>query len=110
VAKTTTAVVKAEFDRVGMLIKVAQQCRDDALKIQVSPKGATAQDRKALVSTAVDAIKAVEVLTGGVSDRQERVGGMAQEARDLLKALEARARERGLAAKVIEGEAVPVEP
>jgi hypothetical protein len=100
--------VNRGFDRVQALLGAAQACLDDAAKIRLSGVG-TAQDKKALISAAIDALKMVQVLTGGVSERQERVGGMAQEARDLLRALEARARQRGLAAKVIEGEVVPVE-
>src|SRR5262249_49509213 len=50
------------------------------------------QDLKALVSTAIDAIKMVEVLTGGVSDRAERNDVLAHEALVLLKELEAQKR------------------
>jgi hypothetical protein len=48
----------------------------------------TAAEKKALITAAIDAIKMVEVLTGGVSDRQERVAGMADEAKRALQQLE----------------------
>ena len=41
-----------------------------------------------IVTTALDAIKLAEVLTGGVSDRTENARGIAGEALELLEKLE----------------------
>ncbi len=91
VARTETAMTNAEFDRVAALMKVARKCLDAAAAIDVPAHGATAQDVKALASAGIDCIKLSEVLTGGVSDRQDS-GAMAREARDLLRVLQDRAR------------------
>jgi hypothetical protein len=71
--------------------------RDDATDREAAPWGqhpttVYASDIRALVTAAVDAIKMVEVLTGGVSDRAIRVGGLAEEALTLLRQLEAQKR------------------
>ncbi len=91
VARTETAMTNAEFDRVAALMKVARKCLDAAAAIEVPAHGATAQDVKAFAATGIDCIKLSEVLTGGVSDRQES-GAMTREARELLRVLEERAR------------------
>jgi hypothetical protein len=62
----------------------AQACLEQAATIRLNGAG-TASDKKALISAAGDAMKAGEVLTGGVLDRQERAAGMAQEAREALR-------------------------
>jgi hypothetical protein len=45
-----------------------------------------------LVSAAIDAIKAVELLSGGATERAEQRQGMAEEALALLRQLEQRRR------------------
>src|SRR6516162_9037311 len=65
------AAINAEFDRVQALAKVAQQCLEDAMRVRLSG-AATASDIRNLITTAIDAIKMVEVLTGGASDRTEQ--------------------------------------
>jgi hypothetical protein len=94
VARTQTAVVRAGFDRVMSLTMLAQRCLDLANAATLDPSSLNAADIRSLASTAIEAIKSVEVLTGGVSDRTERAGGMATEARELLRQLEAQKRAR----------------
>ena len=89
------AAINAEFDRVQALAKAAQQCLDAALQVRL-PSAATASDVRTLVTTAIDAIKMIEVLTGGASDRtEERSTGMPERARELLAELEAKKRAEG---------------
>jgi hypothetical protein len=85
-------VVQREFDRVAALMKVAQRCLEVAAAIEIDERSATAADIKALTTTAIDAIKMVEVLTGGVSERTASATGIADEARQLLRQLERRGR------------------
>lgn len=94
VARTQTAVVRAGFDRVLSLTMLAQRCLDTANAASLDPGDINAADIRALTSTAIEAIKTIEVLTGGVSDRTERAGGMATEARELLRRLEEQKRAR----------------
>lgn len=82
-----TEAVKRGFDRAQALMVAAEACLDDAAKIRLDGVG-TAHDKKALISAAIEAIKMVQVLTGGVADRQERVAGFAEEAREALRQLE----------------------
>jgi hypothetical protein len=89
------AAITAEFDRVQALAKVARQCLEDASRVRLSG-AATASELRILVTTAIDAIKMVEVLTGGASDRtEERASGLQEQARQLLAELEARKRAEG---------------
>jgi hypothetical protein len=80
--------VRREFDRVAALMKVAQRCLEVAATVDIDESSATVADIKALTTTAIDAIKMVEVLTGGVSDRTESARGIATEAKELLQKLE----------------------
>lgn len=97
VERTQTIVVSRNLSRVEALSLVADQCLEDAASIRVDGRGASAQDKKALLSAAIEAVKMIEVLTGGVSDRQEKVAAMSSKATDALRELEARARRRELA-------------
>ena len=81
----------APLDWVAALERVAQQCLEDVVRIRLSGAG-TAADKKALITAAIDCIKMVEVLTGGVTERKEQVAGLAEEARVALRRLEARRR------------------
>lgn len=103
IERTQTAVVNREFNRVQMLTEAAAQCLDQANAIVVAASGASASDKATLMRAAIDAMKMVEVLTGGVSDRQERTAGLATEARDLLAQLERKAK-----ARIIDVKAEPV--
>jgi len=86
------AAINAEFDRVQALAKLAQQCLEDAMRVRLSG-AATASDIRNLITTAIDAIKMVEVLTGGASDRTEqRSSELPERARELLAELEAKKR------------------
>jgi hypothetical protein len=87
VSRTRNMVVERQFDRVAALAEAAQACLEDANAMRIVGEG-TAAEKKALITAAIDAIKMVEVLTGGVSDRQERVAGMADEAKRALQQLE----------------------
>jgi hypothetical protein len=84
--------VQREFDRVAALMKVAQRCLEVAGAIDIDESSATVADIKALTTTAIDAIKLAEVLTGGVSERTATATGIAEEARQLLRQLEQRRR------------------
>jgi hypothetical protein len=87
--------VQREFDRVSALVRVAQHCLEVAAVIDIDESSATAADIKALTTCAIDAIKMVEVLTGGVSERTATTTGIADEARQLLRQLEQRRRGGG---------------
>ena len=82
--------VRREFDRVAVLMKVAQRCLEVAAAIDIDESSATAADIKALTTTAIDAIKMVEVLTGGIFERTATATGVAEEVRELLRRLEQR--------------------
>src|SRR6516165_2233650 len=84
--------VRREFDRVAVLMKVAQRCLEVAAAIDIDESSATVADIKALTTTAIDAIKMVEVLTGGISERTASATGIAEEARQLLRQLDQRRR------------------
>jgi hypothetical protein len=87
------SAVQQAFDRVAALTNAAQHCLDTAAEADLKTAALTASDIKALVSTAIDALKMVEVLTGGVSDREERSSGIAEEALLLLRQIEDQKRE-----------------
>jgi hypothetical protein len=86
-ARAETAAVKQSFNRIAALNAVAQRCLEVAAHSNIE-SATSAADIRALVTAAVDAIKLVEVLTGGVSDRTESARGIAAEARELLQKLE----------------------
>lgn len=88
--------VQQQFDRVGALTIVAQRALGAVIEKMSAGEVtvATASDIKALVSSAIDAIRLCEVLTGGVSDREEHRGGIAEEALTLLREIEEQKRER----------------
>jgi hypothetical protein len=86
--------VQQRFDQVGALNNLAQRCLDTANEIAIDATAATVSDLCGLVSTAIDALKMVEVLTGGVTDRQDRSAGIAEEAMVLLRAIEEDKRQR----------------
>jgi hypothetical protein len=93
-ARVKEAAISTGFDRVGSLLRVAHRCLDAALEMPLSLDGGTAHDLKALVSAAIDAIKTVELLSGGATERAEQRQGMAEEALALLRQLEQRRRGR----------------
>jgi hypothetical protein len=72
-----------------------QRCLEVAAAVDIDESSATPADIKALTTTAIDAIKMVEVLTGGVSERTATATGIADEARQLLRQLEQRRRGGG---------------
>jgi hypothetical protein len=92
VARLRETAVQEQFDRVTALTKLAQSCLDAANKIELDAEMLSVSDIRALVSAAIDAIKMIEVLTGGVSDRAANDAGLAEEAVALLRQLEAQKR------------------
>jgi hypothetical protein len=92
VARLRATAVQDQFDRVTALTKLAQACLDTANEIELHAEMLSVSDIRALVTAAIDAIKMVEVLTGGVSDRAASAGGVAEEALVLLRQLEAQKR------------------
>jgi hypothetical protein len=92
-AQAQEEVVKRQFDRVVELTKLAQSCLDAANDVDIDPATLSASDIRTLASAAIDAIKMVEVLTGGVSDRAANDAGLAEEAVALLRQLETQKRE-----------------
>jgi transposase-like protein len=86
--------VQRSFDRVEALTNLARGLLETAAETAKDVTIATAGDIKALVSTAIDAIKMVEVLTGGVSNREDRRTGIAEEAMVLLREIEEDKRQR----------------
>jgi hypothetical protein len=48
----------------------------------------TASDKAALIRAAIDALKMIEVLTGGVSERREQQAGIAEEGKEAPRAFE----------------------
>lgn len=85
---------KRGFDRVQALMDAAQACLEDAAAIRLKGEG-SATDKRALLSAAIDCIKMIELLTGGVTDRQERAAAFPEEAKRILNELAARQRDRG---------------
>jgi hypothetical protein len=81
-------IVEEQFDRIRSLRIVAKNCLDAAGAIEIDPSSGTAAEVRTLTTTAIDAIKMIEVLTGGVSDRTETARGIAIEAKELLQKLE----------------------
>ena len=91
-ARVKESAVARGFDRAEMLLRVAHRCLDAALEMPLPLEGGTAHDLRALVSAAIDAIKTVELLCGGATERAEQRQGMAEEALALLRQLEQRRR------------------
>jgi hypothetical protein len=85
-------IVEEQFDRIRSLRIVAKNCLEAAGAIEIDLSSGTAAEIRTLTTTAIDAIKMIEVLTGGVSDRIESGGGIATEARELLQKLEGQKR------------------
>jgi hypothetical protein len=81
-------IVEEQFDRIRSLRIVAKHCLEAAGAIEIDPSSGTAAEVRTLTTTAIDAIRMIEVLTGGVSDRTETARGIAAEAKDLLQKLE----------------------
>jgi hypothetical protein len=86
--------VQQRFDKVQSLEKAAQLCLDVAEKTIRGVTPATASDIKALVTSAIDCLKLCEVLTGGVSNREDRGDGIAAEALLILQQIEQEKRGR----------------
>jgi hypothetical protein len=82
--------VQQQFDRVTALNNVAQRSLDVAAETLRTASVSTASEVKALVSAAIDALKMIEVLTGGVTERRDdNGGGLGAEAMAILEQLAA---------------------
>jgi hypothetical protein len=88
VERAARDIVEEQFDRIQSLRIVAKHCLEAAGAIEIDPSSGTAAEIRTLTATAIDAIKMIEVLTGGVSDRTETARGIATEAKQLLQKLE----------------------
>jgi hypothetical protein len=87
--------VQRAFDKVAALNTLAQRCLDTAAETAVNVTAATVSDLRALVSTAIDAIKTVEILTGGVGNRREDyAGGIDPAALAMLAEIETKVKAR----------------
>jgi hypothetical protein len=63
--------VQQQYDHVSELHNLAQLCLDTALETATNLRPMTASDLRILATIAIDAIKMVEVLTGGIKERRE---------------------------------------
>jgi hypothetical protein len=81
-------IVEEQFDRIRSLRIVAKNCLEAAGAIEIDLSSGTAAEVRTLTTAAIDAIKMIEVLTGGVSDRTETAPGIAAEAKQLRQKLE----------------------
>jgi hypothetical protein len=88
VERAKNDIVDEQFDRIRGLRVVVQHCLDAAGAIDIDLSSGTAAEVRTLTTTAIDAIKMIEVLTGGVSDRTESARSIAAEAKELLQNLE----------------------
>jgi hypothetical protein len=92
VERAKNDIVDEQFDRIRGLQHVVQRCLEAALAIDLDPARGTPGDLRVLTMTAIDAIRAVEVLIGQGGRGEQRAAGMAAEAVMLLRQLEEKRR------------------